>query len=383
MRDSAADLSELDLSELTDPELVQVTQDTLDRIEKDRAGVPVQVSVILAGIKKGLLNPDLQVNDLLSEAGCDKNASTRFAEKLGIGPREYMTLRRMDIAIYALAETDLKIWQIAMYCGYSNANVLSDAFQRLTGQRPTAFRKAARASDGRPESLAAPADLVDQEESRRALAADPETERGLAVAGGLGPLHDQIRAYYRALDPPGPYSEPAKARALWQFMALSTSEERQTAVETHAGAFETPALFNRLCTEAIAVGERDDVLGLELAVLAVRSLDPVLGRLDRPLGLSFFARAHAVAGNAMRRSGMIEDAVEYFATALRALEAAGPGGHPLVGSELFLYLCTLEIQRDNFAIAADYLAMGIDLWKTFLARLEKAQEKAQEEPAGG
>ena len=53
MRDSAADLSELDLSELTDPELVQVTQDTLDRIEKDRAGVPVQVSVILAGIKKG------------------------------------------------------------------------------------------------------------------------------------------------------------------------------------------------------------------------------------------------------------------------------------------------------------------------------------------
>ncbi len=346
---------------------------------------------LLAGIKKGLLDSELQVQDLLKEAKCDKNASTRFAEALGFGPWDYITYYRMQIAIYALIETNLKIWQIAMCCGYSSADALGRAFKRCYDKSPGEFRKAARAADGWPETLAAPADLVDQDEVRRTLAGDPEADRAVAVAGGLGALHDQVRANYRALDPPVPYSEPAKAQALWQLMTLSTSEQRMKAVEVHAAEFETPALFNRLCTEAIAVGVDDDVRSLEIATLAIQSLDPVLGGLDEPLGLSYFARAYAVAGNAYRRSGKRQDAEEALAIAYRALDAAGTGAHPLVVAELYMYLCCFEIDRDRFQAAASYLEMGIKIWKAFLAKLEQqvsppapqgTQQQAQEEAAG-
>ncbi len=333
------------LSDLTEPELIQVTQDVLDRIEQDRRGVSVQVDKLLAGIKKGLLDSELQVQDLLKEAGCDKNASTRFAGKLGLGPWDYITYFRMQIAIYALIETDLKIWQIAMCCGYSSADALGKAFKRCYDKSPSEFRKAARAADGWPETLAAPADLVDQEGARRALAGHLEANRELAVAGGLGALNDQLRDNYRALDPQTPYVEPAKAQALWQVMTLSTPEQKVKTVETHAADFQTPALFNRLCTEAIAVSADDDVRGLELATLAIKSLDPILGRLPEPLGLSYFARAYAVAGNAYRRSGERDDAEQALAIAYRALDAAGAGAHPLVVAELYLYLCCFEIDR--------------------------------------
>ncbi len=49
---------------------------------------------------------------------------------------------------------------------------------------------------------------------------------------------------------------------------------------------------------------------------------------------------------------------------------AGRAAHPLVAAELFLYLCCLEIERDNFEFAADYLRMGTELWQQFLAKLE-------------
>ncbi len=367
-----------DLAEFTEPELVQITQDVLDRIEEDRRrrASSVQVSDLLTGIKrldKGLLDSDLQVQDLLNEADCGKNASTRFAEQLGLGPWEYITLRRMDIAIYALIETDLKVWQIAMCCGYASADALSDAFLRYTGKRPTAFRKAARADDGWPKTLVAPADLVDQEKIRRDLGGDLEAGPAAAVAGGLGALNDQVRANYRALDPPVPYSEPAKARGLWQYLVHCTPEEQLKAVETHAAEFKTPALFNRLCTEAIGVGVDDDVHGLQLATLAIHSLDPILGRLPEPLGLSYFARAYAVAGNAYLRSRKRQDAEEALAIAYRALDAAGAGAHPLVVAELYLYLCCFEIDRDRFPEATSYLEMGIKVWKAFLSKLEEQQ----------
>lgn len=71
------------------------------------------------------------------------------------------------------------------------------------------------------------------------------------MVGGLGALQDQICANYGMLDPPEPYSEPAKARALWRMIVELPPENQVKAVESHAAAFHTPALFNRLCTEVI------------------------------------------------------------------------------------------------------------------------------------
>ncbi len=363
------------------PELcARCAEETLERIREHRQqdSVSAQVKALLLLIEERLLDSTLRVKALRQWARVhDTNISTRFANELGLGPEEYIIQRRMEIACRLLVATDLKVWQVGTNLGYADGHAFGRAFKNWSGgQTPTEFRKAARASSGEPETLAAPADLVDQEELRRALTGELEADRAAAVIAGLGVLQDQVRANYRAVDPPIPYSEPAQARGLWRFMAHLPAERRALVVDTHAADFETPALFNRLCTEAIEVGADDDVRGLELAVLAIKSLEPILGRLDEPLRLSFFARAYAVAGNAFRRSGELEDAAQSFAVALKAIEQAGAAAHPLVAAELFLYLCCLEIERDEFALAADYLRMGSHLWKTFLARLD---EQAQEE----
>ncbi len=95
--------------------------------------------------------------------------------------------------------------------------------------------------------------------------------------------------------------------------------------------------------------------------------------------MSFFARAYAVAGNVFRRSGKREDAAEAFVVALRAVEVAGPGAHPLVAAELFLSLCCLESARANFHSGADCLGIGMAFWERCLPKLEHAAA-APEEP---
>lgn len=144
-------------------ELRQVTEEIMGRIRDARRAASVQVAALLGLIEEHLLDPDLQIQDLLKWSEIDdKNVSTRFKQELGLGPWEYITQCRMTIAVHGLEATDLKIWQIATNAGFSGGPAFGRAFKRWSGKTPKQFRRAARKSSGRSEPLAAPADLVNQ-----------------------------------------------------------------------------------------------------------------------------------------------------------------------------------------------------------------------------
>ena len=76
-------------------ELAWITEQTLESIRKARKSASVQVKKVLRQIEKHLLDPKVQIQDVRQWAEIrDKNVSTRFAEELGLPPREFIFRHR-------------------------------------------------------------------------------------------------------------------------------------------------------------------------------------------------------------------------------------------------------------------------------------------------
>lgn len=67
--------------------------------------------------------------------------SQLFKEKTGQNYLEYLTQVRMERTKEFLAETDLKIYEIAQMVGYSDPAHFSKVFERAVGCKPTEYRK--------------------------------------------------------------------------------------------------------------------------------------------------------------------------------------------------------------------------------------------------
>lgn len=75
------------------------------------------------------------------------NMSTRhfrriFHDIYGISPLKYINSLRIQQAAKLLVSTDLSMTEIAIQCGFSDANYFSTKFKEATGKSPMAFRKA-------------------------------------------------------------------------------------------------------------------------------------------------------------------------------------------------------------------------------------------------
>lgn len=65
----------------------------------------------------------------------------RFAQVMGQPPLSYLTEHRMRLAAWKLTHTRLSITQIAEQVGYASETAFSQAFKRLHGDSPSAYRK--------------------------------------------------------------------------------------------------------------------------------------------------------------------------------------------------------------------------------------------------
>lgn len=68
----------------------------------------------------------------------------RFKQALGRTPKSELLRVQIERAKQLLAESDLPLATVAEQCGFSTEKYLSDAFVRVTGSRPTAFRRTIR-----------------------------------------------------------------------------------------------------------------------------------------------------------------------------------------------------------------------------------------------
>lgn len=86
----------------------------------------------------------LTLEDLAAEARISKFHFARlFRQKTGTTPHAYILQVRLEAACRLLAETDLRVKQVAARTGFRNVAALGTAFTRKRGLTPSAFRRLA------------------------------------------------------------------------------------------------------------------------------------------------------------------------------------------------------------------------------------------------
>ena len=73
--------------------------------------------------------------------------AARFKQVLGQGPVDYLTRWRIELAADRLRRGDGTVATIARHVGYGSESALSNAFKRVTGLSPRAYRDRAAAGD--------------------------------------------------------------------------------------------------------------------------------------------------------------------------------------------------------------------------------------------
>lgn len=88
-----------------------------------------------------------QVDELADKAGMSRSRfSARFRELMGLSPMDYLTDWRIAVAQNLLLQ-GMPVARVAERTGYSHNAALTRAFQRLTGQTPTAWLASHQATE--------------------------------------------------------------------------------------------------------------------------------------------------------------------------------------------------------------------------------------------
>ena len=118
---------------------------TKERIRRDLARAPRQIQPLLEYLERHLFDADLDANRLKIACGVrDNTLPIRFHDVLDLPPYGYIEDCRLEVACRLLADTELKVWQVAQLLGYSTLQVFSRAFHRWSGLRPTKYRHRCR-----------------------------------------------------------------------------------------------------------------------------------------------------------------------------------------------------------------------------------------------
>lgn len=121
------------------------------RIERDAAAAPPALRPFLGFVRRHLFDQGLTVARVRRACGLrDNSISLRFRRALGLAPAAYIAECRLLTAVILLADFELGVSVIAAVLGYSSTQVMSTAFLRWCGERPSAFRQRARAATPRP-----------------------------------------------------------------------------------------------------------------------------------------------------------------------------------------------------------------------------------------
>jgi len=88
------------------------------------------------------LTSPLTLNDIARHAGLSRTYfSTIFKKMNGISVWDYITIKRIDLAIHFLTSTSKDITEIAGLCGFNNTTNFNYAFRKITSLSPSVYRK--------------------------------------------------------------------------------------------------------------------------------------------------------------------------------------------------------------------------------------------------
>ncbi|MCP4546834.1 MAG: helix-turn-helix transcriptional regulator [bacterium] len=266
--------------------LIKAAEETMKRIREDRARVSRRLKPLIDYIADHLFDVDFQVSRMLAECGVrDHTTPTQFASELRLTPRDYVGDCRLEVAARMLRSSDLYVWRIAMSVGYSGNHAFSRAFKRQYGMGPRVYRTAAK--DDVPADTPSSPELLTAAELEEALAgkldpADAESldDRLRAIGARLRVLYPNLRQQQMSVRPVvgAEFVEEVMAERLWERIRSLPWNDQRILVKSQF-CFSTPALFELLLRKSREEGREDRSCGVQVAQLALDSLDSIAGSL--------------------------------------------------------------------------------------------------------
>ncbi len=374
--------------------LAEAAKESIERIQLDRRKAPQRLKPLLAYIEENLFNPTLDVNQLKRSCGVrDNSVPIQFHSAVGRPPHGYIEDRRLETACRLLADTHLKIWQISELLGYSSIQVFSRAFSRWSGQRPTLFRKKARRGGGHDDELDARSraggrkrydrSVVATASLRKALEGELPAEEAQSLIDKLTTLYPTDGDSPEHVDDPsagggtdgqeatresrqtaesaqlrGNAHDRFQADRIWNKLDGETPERHEAVLmET---TVTSAALFSLLIEKSREIGREDPGKGVEIADLALASLDALVRRSgDEQLFAGLKAQGLARLANARSLAVDLRGAEQAFIDAEHALEAAGRPA--AVEAEILTYKGSLKRDQRRFLEARELLDRAREL----------------------
>lgn len=92
--------------------------------------------------------------EMAAAAGLSRmHFAAQFRAATGLRPHEYLMLQRVEKAKHAMAESDLRLIEIALSAGFQTQAHFSTVFKRFTGMSPARWKREARTGDLRIRSV--------------------------------------------------------------------------------------------------------------------------------------------------------------------------------------------------------------------------------------
>jgi len=258
------------------------------RIRRDLRRVSAPLKPILGAIEAHLLASDFDVAWLKRRTAL-KSCYPQFVEELGQPPKEYLKDLLMEMGAWLLRSSGLPVWQVAQLLGYSQDRNFSRDFKAWSGDSPTRYRGA---SPRRGRHRPCPA-----------LTKEELALRWRALSGRLredeaGDLLDAVATGGPSIELLGKVPAEGLCRRLGSLLGSVPSRQASRLLRGEIRC-RTPELFHLLGEKSIEEGRRDRRRGVELARLALDSLELGRDHLGEVAG-ALLALGWARLGNAHR-----------------------------------------------------------------------------------
>lgn len=88
---------------------------------------------------------EVTLTDVAKKSGLSlRNFNRLFLKEAGLGPKEYLILRRVEKAKVLLKENKMTVTDVAMEVGYNSLSKFIETFKKITGQLPSDFKNPLR-----------------------------------------------------------------------------------------------------------------------------------------------------------------------------------------------------------------------------------------------
>lgn len=249
--------------------VAQAKEDARRAMLRCSPDVSSEVGELMVEIAERAFDPQFS----LERAGGDDDRPTwrarrRFKNELGLGPKQFLDRMKSEAASRLLLETDLEIQIIAEALHFSRGNNFSRMFKRWTGSTPTAYRAEARQTVDLRELAGSWWQAFSGKLSgKRQDHFEEHLEALYSPAGG-----GDSSAVPPLLEIRGSTGDNGPAEVVWQLLDGEPQDVRLELLR-HRIRCDSPIIFEDLSRRALEMGRQDRRCGVELAELALATVE--------------------------------------------------------------------------------------------------------------